>query len=133
VAETVKLVNSNNWDKVAFDLINEPDAFGIDGIGDWYTEAWVPAFRIIRQLRPQAQIVGPGFFSANLSHLNTFLAKAKADNVVPDILSQHLLDNQNADEAASLLPLITYRRRSAAVSMSTSSASPATATISPPR
>ncbi len=95
VEDTVHLVNARNWTNVAFDLINEPDAFGIDGISDWYRDAWVPAFRKIRELRPQAQIVGPGFFSANLSHLTSFLSKAKADNVVPDILSQHLLDNQN--------------------------------------
>ena len=86
---------------MAFDLINEPDAFGIDGISDWYPDAWVPAFRKIRQLRPQAQIVGPGFFSANLSHLRGFLSKAKADNVVPDIVSQHLLDNQSRDVVES--------------------------------
>ena len=95
VEGTVQLVNDRGWDKVAFDLINEPDAFGIDGISDWYADAWVPAFRKIRELRPQAKIVGPGFFSANLSHLRTFLEKAKRDHVMPDILSQHLLDNQN--------------------------------------
>ncbi len=101
VESTVQLVNQRGWNHVAFDLINEPDAFGIDGVGDWYADAWVPAFRKIRELRPQAEIVGPGFFSANLSHLRTFLAKARADNVVPDIVSQHLLDNQNADVVES--------------------------------
>ena len=50
---------------------------------------WVPAFRKIRQLRPQAEIAGPGFFSANLSDLRTFLTKAKADNVVPDMAGRH--------------------------------------------
>lgn len=97
VESTVQLVNERGWKNVAFDLINEPDAFGIDGVGDWYAEAWVPAFRRIREMRPQAKIVGPGFFSANLAHLDTFLQKAKRDNVMPDILSQHLLDNQRRD------------------------------------
>ena len=101
VEDTVRLVNERGWTNVAFDLINEPDAFGIDGIGDWYSEAWVPAFRKVRELRPQAEIVGPGFFSANLSHLRSFLTKAKRDNVVPDIVSQHLLDNQSRDVVES--------------------------------
>ena len=50
VEDTVLLVNARGWTNVAFDLINEPDAFGIDGISDWYADAWVPAFRKIRQL-----------------------------------------------------------------------------------
>jgi hypothetical protein len=94
VARTVELINRNNWDKIAFDLINEPDAFGGEtGGSDWFNNAWVPAFRIIRELRPQAEIVGPGFFSPNLNHLRTFLEKAKEANVVPDIIAQHLLDS----------------------------------------
>jgi hypothetical protein len=94
VAKTVELVNKNNWDKIAFDLINEPDAFGGEtGGSDWFNNAWVPAFRKVRELRPQAEIVGPGFFSPNLAHMRTFLEKAKAANVVPDIISQHLLDS----------------------------------------
>lgn len=94
VAKTVELVNKNNWDKIAFDLINEPDAFGGEtGGSDWFNNAWVPAFRKVRELRPQAEIVGPGFFSPNLSHMRTFLEKAKEANVVPDIIAQHLLDS----------------------------------------
>jgi hypothetical protein len=76
----------------ALDIWNEPD------LGQFWArtqsqffEAWRRAVLQIRAVNPAIQVVGPSFSSYGNTKIgmNNFLKYAKANNVVPDVLSWH--------------------------------------------
>jgi len=57
--------------------------------GDFYTQCWVPTYKLIRQMDPTAIIVGPGDAYYNNSRISEFLTYCKNNNCMPDMLSWH--------------------------------------------
>jgi hypothetical protein len=79
----------------AYDIWNEPDisAFWTRGVNSTqYFQMWDTAYREIRRIAPQAQIVGPSL-AFNPQHSpgewQTWLAHVKAAGTVPDMITNH--------------------------------------------
>jgi len=82
-----------------WDIWNEPDIPGFwnavpdDPAANWerFRETWIRGYRTIRGLDPDAVIVGPSNsgFDSNLFSVTDFLAFAREQDVLPDVLSWH--------------------------------------------
>ena len=78
--------------KVEYDIWNEPDSTGF-----WkrsqaqYLETWKRTVLLVRRLDPGAEIVGPSESDFHEAWMKEFLLFAKANNVLPDIVSWHEL------------------------------------------
>ena len=107
IAEEIAiLARDNGWDRLAFDIENEPDVFRandwVSGPPDWYLNEWVPSVRRIRAVLPSAVIVGPSFYQYNEYTMGRFLARSKVDGVEPNVLSWHFLESSPRDLAANI-------------------------------
>jgi len=94
-----------DWERVVEDLVQEAQSKGLsvqwdiwnepdypvfwDRSAEQFNEAWKRAFLKIRSLDPNAIIVGPSLSRGPWHYLYNFLLVAKANNVVPDIVSWH--------------------------------------------
>ncbi|MFE2757842.1 hypothetical protein ACFXGA_38150, partial [Actinosynnema sp. NPDC059335] len=81
-------------DRFVWTIFNEPDWIWY---GDWATKKdkfladWTKVYRTVRSVLPTARIDGPGEASYNPGRLRDFLAYAKANDVLPDIVTWHEL------------------------------------------
>ncbi|MFB7506112.1 RICIN domain-containing protein [Streptomyces broussonetiae] len=79
----------------SYDIWNEPDisAFWTRGVNSaQYFRMWDTAYREIRRIAPQAQIVGPSLAftpQSNPGEWQTWLAHVKAAGTVPDMITNH--------------------------------------------
>jgi hypothetical protein len=92
--------------KFAYDIYNEPDISifwprGVDTTQ--YFQMWDTAYREIRRVAPNAQIVGPDFAYTPLSNQGewqTWLAHVKAAGTVPDMITNH--DEGDVDDPVAV-------------------------------
>ncbi|MBO0796595.1 MAG: hypothetical protein J2P36_37395, partial [Ktedonobacteraceae bacterium] len=120
VTRIVKVVNQvfNNT-LVYYEYGNEDDLSGMTA--DQYTANWNQIVPTIKQLAPQAQVMGPSTYRYDSHYLSTFLQKARP---IPDAVSwhaytceegtakeqclQHIHDwSQNADNARQVMQQVT--------------------------
>lgn len=79
-----------------WDIWNEPNLSQFwPGSQSQFFEIWRLAVVQIRSLDPAAVIIGPSVSGFDLSYIQTFLSYAKANNVLPDVLSWHDFDAPN--------------------------------------
>lgn len=89
VEDLVKEATSKGL-SVQWDIWNEPDySVFWDRSAEQFNEAWKRAFHKIRSVDPTAIIVGPSLSRGPWHYLYEFLLIAKANNVVPDVVSWH--------------------------------------------
>ncbi|MFD8722164.1 cellulosome protein [Streptomyces sp. NPDC059629] len=94
-------------DHVVFVPFNEPEG-NMFGTGEWsynkvswlddpqyYFAAWKEVYRLIKDLDPDARVAGPNT-SVLYDQVKGFLAYAKADDVVPDVMTWHELSSPAA-------------------------------------
>lgn len=88
---------------IAWDIWNEPGPGGFFWKPDRerYHEMWRRTVRVIRQVDPHAEIVGPSYASFDMDALRDFLLAAQRADVVPDTLSWHELDRPDASAIPS--------------------------------
>ncbi|MFD7658377.1 hypothetical protein ACFV4N_30755 [Actinosynnema sp. NPDC059797] len=81
-------------DRFVWTIFNEPDWIWY---GDWATKKdkfladWTRVYRTVKSVLPNARIDGPGEASYNPGRLRDFLTYAKANDVLPDIVTWHEL------------------------------------------
>ncbi|NUT46671.1 MAG: hypothetical protein HOV94_05025 [Saccharothrix sp.] len=81
-------------DRFVWTIFNEPDWIWY---GDWATKKdrfladWTKVYRTVKSVLPNARIDGPGEANYNPGRLRDFLAYAKANDVLPDIVTWHEL------------------------------------------
>jgi hypothetical protein len=93
--ETINKIKAQNY-SVEYEIWNEPDvAFFWGRDKTRFFELWKRSYQIIKNNDPNAVIVGPSIGIFNESYLKDFLNFAKENNVVPDILSWHELEENN--------------------------------------
>jgi hypothetical protein len=98
------VVNSvkNEPDSSKYVLVpfNEPDWIWYGTSGSALTSFendWKTVYQKIRSLWPGAQIAGPSFSAYDASAYQSFFTFAKANNVLPDLVSWHELSNMFSD------------------------------------
>lgn len=88
-----------NHGKYVYAPFNEPDWIWYDGM---FTDSaakqqffadWKTVYQHIRALDPTTKIAGPGFSVYNNQAMSDFMTYAKANNVVPDVVTWHELQN----------------------------------------
>jgi Glycosyl hydrolases family 39 len=80
--------------QLLWDIWNEPDSYNFWKRKDeQFFETWKRAVRAIRRVNPKAIIVGPSLSNGPCHYLYGFLLSAHADNVLPDIISWHDMDD----------------------------------------
>jgi hypothetical protein len=90
----------------AYDIYNEPDisVFWTRGMNSpQYFQMWDTAYREIRRLAPNAQIVGPSLAftpQSNPGEWNTWLAHVKSAGTVPDMITNH--DEGDVDDPVTV-------------------------------
>ena len=90
----------------AYDIDNEPDisVFWKAGVNTTqYFQMWDTAYKEIRKVAPNAQIVGPSFAytpQARASQWSTWLAHVKAAGTVPDMITNH--DEGDVDDPVTV-------------------------------
>ena len=92
--------------KFAYDIYNEPDISlfwprGVDTTQ--YFQMWDAAFKEIRRIAPNAQIVGPDFAytpQRNQGEWQSFLSHAKSAGTVPDMITNH--DEGDVDDPVTV-------------------------------
>ncbi|MEE1765111.1 RICIN domain-containing protein [Streptomyces sp. SP18BB07] len=88
-----------NYGKYVYVPFNEPDWIWYGGmftnatVKAQFFDDWKTVYNRIRSLDPSAKIAGPGFSVYNNQTMADFLAYAKANNVVPDVITWHELQN----------------------------------------
>ncbi|MEU4486803.1 RICIN domain-containing protein [Streptomyces purpurascens] len=88
-----------NYGSYVYVPFNEPDWIWYSGMFTNSTTAqefyadWKTVYQHIRALDPTTKIAGPGFSSYNSQAMADFMAYAKANDVVPDIITWHELQN----------------------------------------
>ncbi|MEU4766348.1 hypothetical protein AB0H12_24135 [Actinosynnema sp. NPDC023794] len=81
-------------DRFVWTIFNEPDWIWY---GDWATKKdkfladWTKVYRTVKSVLPDARIDGPGEAGYNPGRLRDFLTYAKANDVLPDIITWHEL------------------------------------------
>ncbi|MCC8246775.1 hypothetical protein [Saccharothrix luteola] len=81
-------------DRFVWTIFNEPDWIWY---GDWAADKdefladWTRVYRLVKSVLPDARITGPGETRYRPDHLRDLLAHAKADDVLPDIVTWHEL------------------------------------------
>jgi MYXO-CTERM domain-containing protein len=76
-----------------YEIWNEPN-------GTWtsstpFNDFWQQTYAKLRQLDPEAKLIGPSISYFDANYLKSFLTFAKANNCVPDIISWHELSGGN--------------------------------------
>ena len=92
--------------KFAYDIYNEPDISifwprGVDTTQ--YFQMWDTAYKEIRRVAPNAQIVGPDFAYTpqnNQGEWQTWLAHVKSAGTVPDMITNH--DEGDVDDPVTV-------------------------------
>jgi hypothetical protein len=92
--------------KFAYDIYNEPDISifwprGVDTTQ--YFQMWDAAYKEIRRLAPNAQIVGPDFAytpQRNQGEWQTYLSHVKSAGTVPDMITNH--DEGDVDDPVTV-------------------------------
>jgi len=80
---------NNGW-VLQWDIWNEPNgAYFWRGTQEQFFETWRLCFLRIRAVDPNAVIVGPSIDGFDAGYLQSFLSYARANNVLPNILSWH--------------------------------------------
>ncbi|WP_405813128.1 cellulosome protein [Streptomyces sp. NBC_01390] len=105
--EQVRTLDSAYKDHVVYVPFNEPEG-NMFGTGDWsydkvswlkdpgaYFAAWKDVYRLIKGLDPDARIAGPNT-SVLYDQVKGFLQYAKANDVVPDVMTWHELSSPAA-------------------------------------
>ncbi|MFF4253893.1 hypothetical protein ACFY1L_22075 [Streptomyces sp. NPDC001663] len=88
-----------NYGKYVYVPFNEPDLIWYDGLASdaatrqRFFEDWKTVYQRIRALDPTTKIAGPNFAIYRGEALSEFMAYAKANDVVPDIVTWHELQN----------------------------------------
>ncbi|GIF25562.1 hypothetical protein BJ973_003839 [Actinoplanes tereljensis] len=72
---------------------NEPDGIWYSGNLNGLLADWKTVFQKIRSIDSTARIAGPNFASYRSADLRTFLTYAKANGVLPDVMTWHELGN----------------------------------------
>ena len=94
VTANVKAVQAAG-DTIEYDIWNEPDSRTFwDRSWDQFLELYARTYRLIRQLDPKAQIIGPNIAWFEEGKMKSFFLYAKANQVLPDIVAWH----ENASE-----------------------------------
>ena len=92
--------------RFAYDIWNEPELsiFWKPGVNTpQYFQMWDTAYREIRRIAPDAEIVGPSFAftpQRNPSEWQTWLAHVKAAGTVPDMITNH--DEGDVDDPVTV-------------------------------
>ena len=92
VKEMVQKNMADGWKgaDIEYDIWNEGDFPQFwDGSRADLQETWVQAAKIIREMDPDALLVGPSFAFFTVDGINAFLKYAKEQGVLPDIVSWH--------------------------------------------
>ncbi len=96
IADQVRHAKKTNQ-AVQWDIWNEPNLSQFwPGTQSQFFEIWRLAVEQIRSQEPNAVIVGPSISGFDPAYLRDFLSYAKANNVLPDVLSWHDFDAPNA-------------------------------------
>ena len=85
-----------------WDIWNEPDDeyfWEVDQAR--FFETWRRTVLKIRELDPKAVIVGPSIAHFTGDYMKAFLVYAKANNVLPDIITWHELDSEETPESVA--------------------------------
>lgn len=91
-------LKSNNMN-VQIDIWNEPDYEFFWGRSDeQFLDTWKRAYLLIRQESPNLKIVGPSLAKYDFEYMKKFLTYAKNNNLLPDILSWHELQDEFGTE-----------------------------------
>ncbi len=101
IDSSLQFADQNHMPDVEWDVYNEPDNFFVTVYGKprktfaQYFDAYALAYRRIKAAKPTAKVVGPSLAVYSTIFMSQFLAKAKLNNVVPDIISLHELSEAN--------------------------------------
>lgn len=105
ITDLVNYAKTNNL-SVEWDIWNEPDFGGAGAFWERSQEqlfdTWMFAYRKIRELDPDAFIVGPSVSNFNRQYLEDFLLFAKKNSVLPDCLAWH--EMSFVQESFKLIP-----------------------------
>ncbi len=72
---------------------NEPDGIWYSGNLAGLQNDWKLVYQKIRSIDPGARIAGPNYSAYHASHYRSFMTWAKANNVLPDVMTWHELGN----------------------------------------
>ncbi|WP_322905912.1 CBM35 domain-containing protein [Paenibacillus sp. SGZ-1009] len=95
-----KVVNDPNHSKFVYIPFNEPDGIWYQGLTQTGSDAqkkffadWKTVYQRIKQLDPDAKIGGPNTAAYHAQFMHDFFNFAKANNVLPDVVTWHELNN----------------------------------------
>ncbi len=71
-----------------YEIWNEPNDTW-KGSNNFEADLWKPTYQLLRQLDPDAKIIGPSYSYYNSSRMESFLKYCVENNVVPDVISWH--------------------------------------------
>ncbi len=72
-----------------YEIWNEPYGTWKDANGRYHEDLWKPTYQLIRQLDPNAKIIGPSFAFYSSSRMENFVKFCKENNCMPDVISWH--------------------------------------------
>jgi hypothetical protein len=81
--------NINGWE-----LWNEPDATWDTAKAGPFLDGWTRTFRQVKQQDTVTPIVGPSYSRYYPDRMRDFMARAKADGTLPDVVVWHELENE---------------------------------------
>jgi hypothetical protein len=84
-----------------YELWNEPNATWNDDNGTFNKSLWLPTFKKVRELDPEAPIVGPSFSEYNHSWMKGFLMFAIDNNCLPEVVCWHELGGGGGVESVA--------------------------------
>jgi hypothetical protein len=94
LGQTVARKTASNLDNYyGYEIWNEPN-------GTWtsqmsFNDFWQQSYAKLRELDPNAKLIGPSISNYDATYLRSFLTFAKANGCVPDIVSWHELSGGN--------------------------------------
>lgn len=71
-----------------YEIWNEPNDTW-KGSNNFEQDLWKPTYQLLRQLDPNAKIIGPSYSFYNSTRMENFLKFCVQNNVVPDVISWH--------------------------------------------
>lgn len=92
-----------------YELWNEPDWTWKAAAGTFF-DGWKNTYLRVRALDSTTQIIGPSYSRYDEAWLRDFLTYAKANNVLPDIISWHELGNTSPDTWTIKAHIASYRQ-----------------------
>ena len=95
IADLVAQADSSGFTDIEWDIWNEPNYWRFWGAStQQFYDTWEIGYRKLRSLKPGAVIVGPSS-TGSIQYVKDFLLFAKGHNVLPDIVSFHVIwDNE---------------------------------------